>query len=422
MKFAIYVLMLFSLSLVGCGLKSQDEKKAQSNSTDEELIAKVAGFIIDNTSYRLLDLRTDEQYESSENITPSDSIIVGSHFNGWFYQNMMVLNGMNRLAAVLKEEKYSDYTEKNLDFILNHLDFFDRQEASGEMPKPQGESKFSRISYYYNLSLPWMTGLANFWIERGRLTGDERYKAYTKRFEAFADTLNRDTSGQFLNLGAIRTDDAALMAPGMLELANISTLRNWEDEALHQVLGAHDYLFDTDDKVYYHGWHPTEMVYYHTYWGRASGWMALAWVSILSGIPENHPGYEKALSAYQEFISGLRKWQTEEGGWRQVINHPDAWIETSCTGMFTYAIARGVNEGWLDASFAKDALKGWHALGKKVKQNGEMIDTCPSTHHDQDINFYLNRPRRKNDPHAYGPFLMAGAEILKLKKNIKLYE
>ena len=404
-------ILLFGIS---CSSKSQEQKQ-NADISDEALIRQVANYVIDNTSYQLLDLRTGKSYMESSNLEPSDSIIVESHFNGWFYQNMMVLNGMNRVGKVLDEERYLKYIDKILDFVLHHLHFFDRQEKMGKMPNPQGESEYSRISYYYNLSLPWMTGLANFWIERGRLTGDDQYAAYTKRFETFADTLGKDSSGQFLNLGAIRTDDAALMAPGMLELAKIRNRKRWQDEAVHQVLGAHTYLFDKTDKVYYHGWHPTDKVWYKTYWGRASGWMALAWVSILSGLPEGHPKYDDALEAYREFMTGLRHWQAEEGGWRQVINRSDAWIETSSTGMFTYAMARGVNEGWLDSSYKTDALKGWNALRRKVEENGQIVDTCPSTHHDEDINFYLNRPRRVDDPHAYGPFLLAGGEILKLK-------
>ena len=42
-----------------------------------------------------------------------------------------------------------------------------------------------------------------------------------------------------------------------------------------------------------------------------------------------------------------RRWQAPEGGWRQVIDAPESWVETSATAMFVYAIARGVREGWL---------------------------------------------------------------------------
>lgn len=393
---------------------------AQKNSgkllLDEQKIRIVATYIVKNTSYRLFDTEKEISFAQSDTLTPSKSIIVESHFNGWFYQNMMVLEGMNRLEKVLRDSSYAGYSDKNLDFFIQNLPYFDRQEAAGFMPKPHGENEFSRVSYYYNLSLPWMTGLAHLWIEKGIFTGDKRYQAFTHRFEKFVDNVPRDSTGQFLNLGAIRTDDAALMVPGILQLARIDRSEERIADAIRQVLGAHRQLFDKEDQLYYHGYHPGKKLLYKTYWGRASGWMALAFVSLLSELPENHPQKPAVVKAYREFMSGLRKWQAPEGGWRQVINHSTAWIETSCSGMFIYALARGVNEGWLDASFAIDARKGWGALCLKVQEDGTLIDTCPSTHHSDDLQYYLNRPKSADNPHAYGPFLLAGVEILQMNR------
>ena len=383
---------------------------------NKQIIRKVADYVLKNTSYRLYDLAKNISYTKSDTLSPSKSIIVESHFNGWFYQNMMVLDGMNRIGKAIDDSIYTNYSNKNLDFILRNLDFFDRQQAEGLMPKPRGEDKFSRISYYYNLSLPWMTGLTNFWLERGFDTGDKRYLVFTNRFRNFVESQPRDSSGQFLNLGAIRTDDAALMTPGMLQLARINNYEKYTTDAVKQVLGVHRILFDPTDKLYYHGYHPEENTWYKTYWGRGSGWMALAYVNLLSTLPEDYPKKAAVLQAYREFMESLRKWQAPEGGWRQVINRPEAWIETSCTGMFTYALARGVNEGWLDSSYAADARKGWKALCLKVKEDGVMVDTCPSTHHSDKIRYYLDRPKTIDNPHAYGPFLLAGAEIIKLKQ------
>lgn len=112
-------------------------------------------------------------------------------------------------------------------------------------------------------------------------------------------------------------------------------------------------------------------------------------------------------------MEGLRKHQDPAGGWHQVVDHPESWLETSCTGMFTYGLARGVNEGWLDASFAADARKGWNALQAKVTPEGDLLDVCASTDVG-DLAFYLNRPRLKGDLHGFGSYLLAGAEVMKL--------
>jgi rhamnogalacturonyl hydrolase YesR len=96
-----------------------------------------------------------------------------------------------------------------------------------------------------------------------------------------------------------------------------------------------------------------------------------------------------------------------------VLDHPELWIETSCTGMFVYGLARGVNEGWLDRSFAASASSSFAALKTKVTEDGNVDDVCGSTDVG-DLEYYLNRPRIKGDLHGFGSFLLAGAEIIRM--------
>jgi rhamnogalacturonyl hydrolase YesR len=81
--------------------------------------------------------------------------------------------------------------------------------------------------------------------------------------------------------------------------------------------------------------------------------------------------------------------------------------------MVVYGLARGVNEGWLDASFAEPARKGWAALRKKITAAADIVDVCGSTDVG-DVDYYLKRPRLQSDLHGFGPFLLAGSEILRL--------
>jgi rhamnogalacturonyl hydrolase YesR len=114
-------------------------------------------------------------------------------------------------------------------------------------------------------------------------------------------------------------------------------------------------------------------------------------------------------------MEGIRRCQDPAGGWHQVLDHPESWIETSCTGMFVYGLARGVNEGWLDGSFSEPARRGWEALKTKVTADGDLVDVCGSTDVG-DLAFYLKRPRLQGDLHGFGSFLLAGAEILRTEK------
>jgi rhamnogalacturonyl hydrolase YesR len=112
-------------------------------------------------------------------------------------------------------------------------------------------------------------------------------------------------------------------------------------------------------------------------------------------------------------MAGIRDCLNASGGWHQMLDHPESWIETSCTGVFVYGLARGVNEGWLDDSFASSARKGWEALTSKVTPDGDITDVCGSTDVGA-LSFYHNRSRLEGDLDGFGSFLLAGAEIRRM--------
>jgi len=54
------------------------------------------------------------------------------------------------------------------------------------------------------------------------------------------------------------------------------------------------------------------------------------------------------MDGYRKMMAGLRCYQAPSGLWRQLIDDDQSWVETSCTGMFTYAMIVGVQHGWLE--------------------------------------------------------------------------
>ena len=69
------------------------------------------------------------------------------------------------------------------------------------------------------------------------------------------------------------------------------------------------------------------------------------------------------MESYRKMMKSLLQYQGKDGVWRQLIDHPDSWPETSSTGMFTFAMITGVKNGWLDKkTYAKAARKGWLGL------------------------------------------------------------
>ncbi len=119
-------------------------------------------------------------------------------------------------------------------------------------------------------------------------------------------------------------------------------------------------------------------LFYHApdvpfFWGRGNGWVAAGMTEMLRSLPKNHPKRARILDGYRKMMTALLKYQASDGMWRQLIDHPEAWPETSSTGMFTFAMVTGVKNGWLDKkTYAPAARKAWLALLTYMEPNGDI--------------------------------------------------
>jgi rhamnogalacturonyl hydrolase YesR len=99
--------------------------------------------------------------------------------------------------------------------------------------------------------------------------------------------------------------------------------------------------------------------------------------------------------------------------WRQLIDHPEAWEESSSTGMFTFAMIEGVRHGWLaEETYGPVARRGWIALAGFVDQNADLTNVCAGTGKENSYDYYMARPRRTGDFHGQAPVLWAARALL----------
>jgi rhamnogalacturonyl hydrolase YesR len=92
--------------------------------------------------------------------------------------------------------------------------------------------------------------------------------------------------------------------------------------------------------------------------------------------------------------------------WRQLIDKPESYEETSSTAMFGYAMMLGVKKNLLPAEPYKSACdKAWKSLSKYINDSGDVSDVCIGTGQSQDVNFYLTRPKMTGDLHGQAPVL-----------------
>jgi rhamnogalacturonyl hydrolase YesR len=160
-------------------------------------------------------------------------------------------------------------------------------------------------------------------------------------------------------------------------------------------------------------------LFYHApdvpfFWGRGNGWMAAGMSELLSSLPEDNPDRARIMKGYTTMMASLLKFQGEDGMWRQLIDRPESWQETSCTGMFTFAFITGVKNGWLDEStYGPAARKGWLGLIKYIDGNADIHQVCEGTSKKNELQYYLDRKRNVGDLHGQAPVLWCATALLR---------
>jgi len=121
-------------------------------------------------------------------------------------------------------------------------------------------------------------------------------------------------------------------------------------------------------------------------------------------------------------MAGLLKYQTDSGLWRQLVDRPEAWPETSGSAMFAYAMITGVKRGWLEGDvYGPAARKAWLALAGELDGEANLRNVCVGTDKafkevgadpEKQLQFYLDRPRETGDLHGQAAMLWAAGALL----------
>lgn len=151
------------------------------------------------------------------------------------------------------------------------------------------------------------------------------------------------------------------------------------------------------------------------YWSRGNGWVLGAHIRVLQHLPENDPHRMEYISTFQTMAATLKDVQRTDGFWNVSLADPDDFggPETSGTSFFTYGIAWGINNHFLDsATYYPVVEKAWNGLVNiAVHEDGmlgyvqnvgkEPASSQPVTH-------------ETTADFGVGAFLLAGTEVYKM--------
>ena len=127
-------------------------------------------------------------------------------------------------------------------------------------------------------------------------------------------------------------------------------------------------------------------------WGRGNGFGALGLSELLTVLPADDPQRAAVLDIHRRHLAAMRARQAPDGMWRQVVDEPGSYRETSVTAMTLTAMARGLRLGWLDESYRPVVERAWRALLGHVAEDGTLVDVCIGTGAGPTRRYYLDRP------------------------------
>ncbi|WP_044362780.1 glycoside hydrolase family 105 protein [Vibrio fluvialis] len=147
------------------------------------------------------------------------------------------------------------------------------------------------------------------------------------------------------------------------------------------------------------------------FWSRGIGWVLAAVPRLMARMPEAYSERGLYLSLFTDLAKEVVKYQQEDGFWRTSLLDPDCYPapESSATSLFCYALAWGINNGWLEAELYLPVVeKAWSALKTCIHDSGMIGWVQLPAFNPRDVQF------EHNIDYGAGVFLLAGTEIAKL--------
>lgn len=210
--------------------------------------------------------------------------------------------------------------------------------------------------------------------------------------------------------------DALFMAPPVL--ARLSTAtgdKKYLDYMDAMWWDTTDFLFDPAENLYYRDKSYIGKLSANgqkVFWARGNGWVMGGTVRVLQHLPKGDPRRARYIELLRKMAARIARLQGEDGLWRPSLLDPqEAPVpETSSTGFFCYALAWGINQGYLERrTYLPVVRRAWQGLLNSVHPDGKLgwvqqIGSAPAKVTIDD-----------NQEYGSGAFLLAGSELDRMK-------
>ncbi len=337
----------------------------------------------------------------------------------WQYDVSMLGQAINKLGD--SDTMYSRYFENYLDYFI----------------KENGEIKYYNVEKYNIDYVNPAKGLITLY----KRTGKQKYLLAINQIIKQLENQPRTKTGGFWHKKIypwqMWLDGIYMSSPFMAQYAKEFNQPNWFDTVAHQITLIYSKTLDTKTNLLYHAWDESKSQKWCNpetgqslhFWGRAMGWYMMALVDVLNYFPKDHQCKDSIITIFKNTAEALLKVRDKKSGlWYQVLDKGGKegnYLEASCSCMFTYAFAKGANNGYLSSRFLEIANKNFDAIVTNFIKEGKdgkpvLINICGGAglggnpYRDGSYEYYISEKCVDNDPKGVASFILAAVELKKI--------
>ncbi|WP_381523335.1 glycoside hydrolase family 88 protein [Spirosoma soli] len=338
----------------------------------------------------------------------------------WEYEMGVILQAIEQVWYRTSDDRYFNYIQKNIDRYVT----------------ADGDIRTYKLDDY---NIDYVTpGRSLLMLAQQSLPGKEKYRKAADLIRKQIAQQPRTKEGGFWHKKRypyqMWLDGLYMAEPFYAEYSLIFNEPKNFDDIINQFVWMEKHARDEKTGLLYHGWDESREQKWANpqtgkspnFWSRAMGWYAMALVDVLDYIPQTHPRRGEVVAILQRLMPAVAKYQDpKEGCWYQVtdkIGQKGNYMEASGTGMFVYAMAKGIRLGYLPASMMPTARKGYEGMLKNfistdadgrihLEKTVSVSGLGGNPYRDGSYEYYLSEPLRQDDLKGVGPFIMASVEM-----------
>jgi unsaturated rhamnogalacturonyl hydrolase len=173
--------------------------------------------------------------------------------------------------------------------------------------------------------------------------------------------------------------DSMYMSPPFLEVSG------QYEEALKQIDGIHNILWNRKKQLYAHIWSDEKKTFNNEKcWGVGNGWAMTGMSRVARILPVTmRQQKEHLLQRIKTVLDSCLSHTRDDYLFHNILDDSTSFIETNLSQMIAYTIFRGISENWLNPSYLDTALKLREAAYKKVDAHGFVQGVCGAPYFDR---------------------------------------